>query len=121
MLNYLAVFRDLVKHGFAKIAIYQTNLLSILIVKSMGGKYVISHLNFNVMENQAENIENDNKHITTNVETDYEAHQEDPKPAPTVNEPDNKGAGQAMKWVIPVVVIILAIIWFIFFRNNVTK
>lgn len=58
------------------------------------------------------------KHTVRDVETDYEAHQENPKPAPTVNEPDNKGAGQAMKWVIPIAVAILLIIWFIFFRDK---
>jgi len=74
------------------------------------------------MENQAENTEDKNKHLVIDdVETDYEAHKENPKPAPTVNEQDNKGAGQAMKWIIPIVVIVLTIIWFIFFRNNVTK
>ncbi|SOD13154.1 hypothetical protein [Pedobacter xixiisoli] len=73
------------------------------------------------MENNSGNIDEQNKHVTTNVETDYEAHQENPAPAPTVNEPDNKGAGQAMKWIIPIVVVILLIVWFIFFRNNVTK
>ncbi|RZK43227.1 MAG: hypothetical protein EOO90_04490 [Pedobacter sp.] len=54
------------------------------------------------------------------VETDYEAHADNPGPAPTVNEPDNKGAGVAMKWIIPVVVVILLIIYFVYFRNNVT-
>ena len=73
------------------------------------------------MENQIGNTDEQNKHITTNVETDYEAHQHNPAPAPTVNEPDNKGAGQAMKWIIPIIVIILLVVWFIFFRNNVTK
>lgn len=73
------------------------------------------------MENQSENIDEQNKHTTTDVETDYEAHQENPKPAPTVNEPDNKGAGQAMKWIIPIVVAILLVVWFVFFRNNVTQ
>jgi uncharacterized integral membrane protein len=55
------------------------------------------------------------------VETNYEAHKENPGPAPTVNEPDNKGAGQAMKWVIPIIVVILLIVYFIFFRNNVSN
>ncbi len=56
------------------------------------------------------------------VETDYEAHKENPGPAPTaVNEPDNKGAGVAMKWIIPIVVIILLVIYFMYFRNNVTN
>lgn len=73
------------------------------------------------MENQAENINEQNKHVTHEVEHDYEAHQQNPKPAPTVNEPDNGGAGQAMKWIIPIAVVILLIVWFVFFRNNVTK
>ena len=55
------------------------------------------------------------------IETDYEAHKSNPGPAPTVNEPDNKGAGQAMKWIIPIVVIILLIVYFVYFRNNVTQ
>ena len=55
------------------------------------------------------------------VETDYEAHKENPKPAPTVNEPDNKGAGVAMKWIIPIIVIILVVVYLIYFRNNVTN
>ncbi len=54
------------------------------------------------------------------VETDYDKHQNNPAPAPTVNEPDNKGAGQAMKWIIPIFVIVLLIVWFFFFRNNTT-
>ena len=73
------------------------------------------------MENQLENTEEQNKHITQHVEKNYEAHKANPAPAPTVNEPDNKGAGQAMKWVIPIVVLILLAVWFIFFRDNVTK
>lgn len=71
------------------------------------------------MENQTESTEN--KHVVPDVETNYDAHKENPKPAPTVNEPDNAGAGQAMKWIIPIVVVVLLIVWFIFFRNNVTK
>lgn len=73
------------------------------------------------MENSTPNhIEDPNKHAPP-IETNYEAHKENPGPAPTVNEPDNKGAGQAMKWIIPIVVVILLVIWFVFFRNNVTK
>lgn len=73
------------------------------------------------MENQPENIDEKNKHTTANVETDYDAHKTNPAPAPTVNEPDNGGAGQAMKWVIPIVVVVLLIVWFVFFRNNTTQ
>jgi len=55
------------------------------------------------------------------TETDYEAHQADPKPAPTVNEPDNEGAGPAMKWIIPIVIVILLVVYFLYFRNNVSQ
>lgn len=55
------------------------------------------------------------------VETNYEAHKANPGPAPTVNEPDNKGAGVAMKWIIPVVVLILLAVYFLYFRNNMTN
>ena len=55
------------------------------------------------------------------VETNYDAHKDNPGPAPTVNEPDNKGAGAAMKWIIPIVVIILLLVYFLYFRNNVTN
>jgi hypothetical protein len=72
------------------------------------------------MENKPNHIENPNKKHPP-VETNYEAHKENPGPAPTVNEPDNKGAGQAMKWIIPIVVVILLLIYFLYFRNNVTS
>jgi hypothetical protein len=73
------------------------------------------------MQNDDPNhIEDPNK-PTPPIETDYEAHANNPGPAPTVNEPDNKGAGQAMKWIIPIVVIALLIIYFVFFRNRVVN
>jgi len=68
------------------------------------------------METKKEDI-----HNPVPVETDYDAHKENPGPAPTVNEPDNKGAGVAMKWIIPIVIIILLIVYFVYFRNNVTN
>jgi len=55
------------------------------------------------------------------IETDYDAHKTNPGPAPTVNEPDNKGAGVALKWIIPILVIILLVVYFVYFRNNVTN
>jgi hypothetical protein len=72
------------------------------------------------MENVTPNHSEDPNKPVHPVETDYDKHDQDPGPAPTVNEPDNKGAGQAMKWIIPIVVVILLVIWFIFFRNNTT-
>jgi hypothetical protein len=73
------------------------------------------------MENSTPNhTEEPNKPVPP-IETDYHKHENNPGPAPTVNEPDNKGAGQAMKWIIPIVVIVLLIIYFLYFRNNVTQ
>jgi len=72
------------------------------------------------MENTTPNHTEDPNKEHPPIETNYEAHKENPGPAPTVNEPDNKGAGQAMKWIIPIVVVILLIIYFFFFRNNVS-
>jgi hypothetical protein len=69
---------------------------------------------------ETNHTEDPNK-IVPAVETNYEAHKENPGPAPTVNEPDNKGAGQAMKWIIPVIVVALLIVYFFFFRNNVSN
>jgi len=69
------------------------------------------------MENEEKKVH----HHPVPTETDYEAHQEDPKPAPTVNEPDNEGAGPTMKWVIPIIIIILLVIYFLYFRNNMTQ
>ena len=73
------------------------------------------------MENSTpKHTEDPNKPVPP-IETDYEAHKANPGPAPTVNEPDNKGAGQAMKWIIPIVIVILLIVYFVYFRNNVTQ
>jgi hypothetical protein len=48
------------------------------------------------------------------IETDYAKHEQDPGPSPqAVNEEDNKGAGQMMKWIIPIIVIILFVLWFL--------
>ena len=53
------------------------------------------------------------------VEHDYAAHENDPGPSPeAVNEPDNKGAGPAMKWAIPIAIIILFIIYWFMFRDG---
>ncbi|WP_443947148.1 hypothetical protein ACJVDH_08565 [Pedobacter sp. AW1-32] len=48
------------------------------------------------------------------IEKDYESHKESPGPAePAVNEKDENGGGQALKWVLPVAVIIGLIVWFL--------
>ena len=70
------------------------------------------------MENNNSKHSEDPNKPTPPIETNYEAHASNPGPAPTVNEPDNKGAGQAMKWIIPIAIIILLVLYFVFFRNN---
>lgn len=48
------------------------------------------------------------------IETDYAKHEEDPGPSPqAVNEDNDKGAGPAMKWIIPIIVAVLLILWFL--------
>lgn len=51
------------------------------------------------------------------IETDYAKHEQDPGPSPQAVEEDNKkGAGPVMKWIIPIIVVILLIFWFIFWK-----
>jgi hypothetical protein len=62
-----------------------------------------------------ENKSEENKKSPTGVEHDYEAHKEN-NPAPSkeaVFEKDEKGAGQAMKWIIPILIVLLFITYFI--------
>jgi hypothetical protein len=73
------------------------------------------------METNTPNHNEEKHQAPVPVETNYEAHKDNPGPAPTVNEPDNKGGGAAMKWIIPIVIIILLIVYFMYFRNNVTN
>lgn len=50
------------------------------------------------------------------IEHDYDAHKQDPGPAPqAVKEENDKGAGLTLKWIIPIVIIILFIIYFLVF------
>lgn len=48
------------------------------------------------------------------IENDYELNKADPGPAePAVTEKDKNGAGKALMWVIPIMVIALMIWWFL--------
>ncbi len=48
------------------------------------------------------------------IEQDYEQNKADPGPAkPAVTERDQNGAGQALKWILPILVIALLVWWFI--------
>jgi len=52
------------------------------------------------------------------IEHDYAKHEQDPGPSPqAVKEENDKGAGPTMKWIIPILIIILAILYWIFFRH----
>jgi len=62
-----------------------------------------------------ENSDNNPNKSTPPVENDYSAHKENPAPAPeAVFEEDKNGASQVLRWIIPVLVIILLIVWFFF-------
>lgn len=53
------------------------------------------------------------------VEHDYAKHENDPGPSPqAVNEENDKGAGPTMKWIIPILIIVMAIIYWIFFYHH---
>jgi hypothetical protein len=49
------------------------------------------------------------------IEHDYDKHKSDPGPSEeSVVEKNNKGAGPVMKWIIPIIVVLLFILWFIY-------
>jgi hypothetical protein len=53
------------------------------------------------------------------VEHDYPKHEQDPGPSPqAVNEKNNKGAGPALNWILPILVIALIIIYWLFFKDR---
>lgn len=68
------------------------------------------------MENNSQHTEDPHR-TPKPIEHDYEAHHSDPGPAPeAVQEENNEGAGPTMKWIIPVIIIVLLLIYFIMFR-----
>ena len=61
------------------------------------------------LDNQSE----ESKKSPTGVEHDYEHHKENPSASKeAVFEKNEKGAGQAMKWIIPIVIALLFIVYF---------
>jgi len=66
-----------------------------------------------------ENIEpQNNKDVNPDpkpIEHDYDKHKADPGPSKeAVFEKNDKGAGQTLKWIIPIILVILFILWFVF-------
>ena len=60
-----------------------------------------------------ENKSEENLKSPTGVEHNYEAHIENPAaPEEAVFEKNEKGAGQAMKWIIPILIVLLFIVYF---------
>ena len=48
------------------------------------------------------------------IETNYEEHQQNPGPSKeAVVEEDKNGASKVLKWILPVLVILLLIVWFV--------
>ena len=56
-----------------------------------------------------------NNHETPQkIETDYEKHKQNPGPSEeAVEEKDKNGASKVLKWILPVLVITLLVIWLI--------
>lgn len=49
------------------------------------------------------------------IEHDYDKHKSDPGPSKeSIVEQNNKGGGQALKWIIPIILVMLFILWFIY-------
>nr|WP_294901221.1 hypothetical protein [uncultured Pedobacter sp.] len=60
-----------------------------------------------------ENQEDENRKSPEGIEHDYNKHQEHPAPSEeAVNEKNENGGGLALKWIIPICVVILFIIYF---------
>jgi hypothetical protein len=68
------------------------------------------------MDNRESTHHEDENQSAKPVEHDYNANKADPGPAPqAVNEADNKGAGVALKWAIPIILVILFLLYFFLF------
>ena len=62
------------------------------------------------MENREEEI----RKSPEGIEHDYNQHKENPGPSEeAVTEKNENGAGQAMKWIIPICIVILFIVYLI--------
>lgn len=49
------------------------------------------------------------------IEHDYDKHKSDPGPSKeSIVEDNSQGAGQVLKWIIPLIVVILFILWFVY-------
>jgi len=68
------------------------------------------------MENDKE--QENNKHINESpqpIETNYSEHKDNPgPPVEAVVEENKDGAGKMLKFIIPIAVLILMLIWFLF-------
>lgn len=67
-------------------------------------------------------MENSNQHseVIPNppIETNYDANKENPGPSEeAVTQKNDKSAGNTMRWVIPVLIALLFIFYFIFFKT----
>jgi hypothetical protein len=70
------------------------------------------------MDNTEPTHQEDGNTSAKPVEHNYDSHKQDPGPAPqAVNEPNDKGAGPALKWAIPIILVILFLLYFFLFRQ----
>jgi hypothetical protein len=72
------------------------------------------------METKDPNYSEDPNHVedpnkpSKPVEHDYAKHEQDPGPSPqAVEEYNSNGAGPVLKWIIPLIVVLLLVYWFI--------
>ncbi len=69
-------------------------------------------------ESEKKLIEKREDNTNQPIETDYNAHKENPGPSKeAVVEEDKKGAGQMMKWIIPIIIALLFVVYFLVFKK----
>lgn len=70
-------------------------------------------------ESEKKLIEKREDNTNQPIETDYNAHIENPGPSKeAVVEEDKKGAGQMMKWIIPIIIALLFLVYFLVFNKD---
>src|SRR5690606_9319468 len=77
-------------------------------------KWLYSKLKEPAMEND-KNEKEYSQESPQPIENDYDAHKNNPgPPIEAVEEKNNDGAGKMLKYIIPILVLVLLIIWFLF-------
>jgi hypothetical protein len=70
-------------------------------------------------KSEKEKLEIREENTNQPIEQDYDAHKENPGPSKeAVVEKNEKGAGQIMRWLIPILVILMLVVYFFVYRKH---